>query len=435
MEPYRSVLRLHSPNPKVLQAIPKLGSRVTVADVAARTGLAIHVVTRELNKIAADTQAVLEVSKQGTIAYSFARDLDGAYRAKGTQKLIADTLQSVRNAIFYCVRLSFGLLLIASILTLVCIFAVALVMILFVGDASDGDLGDVDLDADLSFNFFDVINLSMFFTWWRFDLQSEQNFDYFGRKVDIREKGFLFNCFSFLFGDGDPNAGFEEQSWQYVGELIRRCNGVLTAEQVAPYLVACGNDKSIFPVLVRFDGAPEVTDNGNIVYVFPAMQTSAQGHFGIDLPAYAEAKQWKFSEVPLKRLDFVFYFAGANLAGWYAMWTNLHHFKFLSEHEPLVKIGLCYAVFFLAFPILRQFVNAVRNAYVDVANSARLKNYQQLLTAALQEKMREAQYFMHRLVTLSASQVVYTTEKDSLEQITDEEFFGQNVAPKSVQPL
>lgn len=36
-----------------------------------------------------------------------------------------------------------------------------------------------------------------------------------------REMSFVASIFSFVFGDGDPNASFEERRWQALGKKIQ----------------------------------------------------------------------------------------------------------------------------------------------------------------------------------------------------------------------
>ncbi|KAM3713487.1 hypothetical protein ACB098_01G261700 [Castanea mollissima] len=42
--------------------------------------------------------------------------------------------------------------------------------------------------------------------------------------------------FSFVFGDGEPNQGIEEERWKLIGQYISSNGGVVTAEELAPYL-------------------------------------------------------------------------------------------------------------------------------------------------------------------------------------------------------
>ena len=96
-------------------------------------------------------------------------------------------------------------------------------------------------------------------------------------KVDGKEDkkpNFLMNVFSYLFGNGDPNQKFEELEWQTIAKVIEVNQGVVTAEMLAPYAGEDPKDEDwMVHVLTRFNGMPEVTENGGIVYTFPAFQS------------------------------------------------------------------------------------------------------------------------------------------------------------------
>merc|ERR1712157_91744 len=51
------------------------------------------------------------------------------------------------------------------------------------------------------------------------------------------EMNTLEAIFSFVFGDGDPNEGLESDKWEAIGQIIRRSKGVVTAEQLAPFVI------------------------------------------------------------------------------------------------------------------------------------------------------------------------------------------------------
>jgi hypothetical protein len=394
---------------------------VTAADVAAKTGMPLHETIRELNKVAADTQAVLQVSNTGALAYAFKGDPDVVYQAKGIRKVMLDALAKVRDIVFFIVRCSFGLLLCGSIATLLVIFLVTIAFAMFAADAADGELGDLmgdgDFDGDLAFTFFDIVNLAMFFSWWHRDVGGDV--EYYGRTISSGERGFISDCFAFLFGDRDPNRKFEEEAWTIVADLIRLNNGVITAAQVGPYLEKCGTDEGIFPVLVRFDGIPEVTSTGNIVYRFPSMQATAAGHVFNRIPVFGEQKQWTFASIPGRRMDFVFYFAGANLAGWICIATNLYRFDFLMKYKGIVEMLLDYAMFFVALPIARSILNAVRNAVIELNNKRREENAKLLGTPKMQARIAEAQAYATEMAWHDPSQLAYTTAESLMDQELD----------------
>lgn len=407
----------------VLAAIKELGHTVSAADVAARTGLSLFDTRLTLNRIALETRAVLEVSARGDISYKFFPDLESIYKIVGIRKLLQGISRTVYEIGFFLIRVSFGLLLIASILTIAVVFAVALIFILFgVGAAdSDGELGD--MDAGLDFEFFDLDELPMFFAWSTLAGARTPTSDdeYMGVRIDTPDKGFFQNCFSFLFGEGNPNKNLEEKQWQLIAEQIRRSRGVITAEQIAPYSLRNRTDaRSMLAIMVRFDGVPEVTPAGNIVYCFPSLQVTASGIKSmIQIPEYLEEQEWKFSKVPTERLHWVFFFAGANLCGAYALNKHLSWFQPLIPYADQVHLLMVYAAFFMGFPILRELANSVLNAFIERRNRLRKLAVAALASPEARFKINEAHTFAIKAFNLSAQPVFYSTERDILEQNTD----------------
>jgi hypothetical protein len=52
---------------------------------------------------------------------------------------------------------------------------------------------------------------------------------------DPDEMGFLESTFSYIFGDGNPNLRLEEKRLSLAANMIRKNNGAVTAEQLAPF--------------------------------------------------------------------------------------------------------------------------------------------------------------------------------------------------------
>lgn len=84
------------------------------------------------------------------------------------------------------------------------------------------------------------------------------------------------------------------ERYRRIAAVIRRSGGAVVAEQLAPYLdvpappdptayaaggsnplTAVVDEGFVLPVLTRLNGRPEVTPQGDIVYVFPDLMTSA----------------------------------------------------------------------------------------------------------------------------------------------------------------
>merc|ERR1711971_660857 len=106
------------------------------------------------------------------------------------------------------------------------------------------------------------------------------------------EMGFLESTFSYIFGDGNPNNNIEQQSISKIANFITNNNGAVTAEQIAPFIqdnsdyflpspptdtttTSSSNyvDESfVLPIVTKLNGIPEVTSDGDIIYIFPDLQ-------------------------------------------------------------------------------------------------------------------------------------------------------------------
>ena len=105
----------------------------------------------------------------------------------------------------------------------------------------------------------------------------------------------LLACFAFLFGGQDPGRRrVQDEEMAAIAAAIRANRGAVTVEQVAPFLLdtatmddirerrAAGDifavEDCMLPILTRFGGLPRVTEEGDIVYVFPdLLPTTARG--------------------------------------------------------------------------------------------------------------------------------------------------------------
>ena len=151
-----------------------------------------------------------------------------------------------------------------------------------------------------------------------------------------RELSFIESVFAFVFGRGDPNDALEMRRWRAVSALLRVNRGVVFAEQVAPFLdthllgpdgggaasstwtlggfadavaraISFGTSRRddrdgsrdasrmhegyMLEVLSKFGGHAEASDDGKLVYVFPALQVTAMHEEGSSAAAEAAARE------------------------------------------------------------------------------------------------------------------------------------------------
>ncbi len=392
----------------VIKAIDDLGRHVTPADVATKTGLPILATTATLNQVAAETGGHLEVGKSGEVAYRFNLGFQNAYLTKGFMRILQMIGEKAFQIGYYLLRISFGIMLILSFLIVI---GLIIVIVLRGGGDRDRDRGG----GDFNFDFFDYIILRDLF-WWGTDATMYRR----DRRAVRKDNNFLLNCFSFLFGDGNPNYDIEERRWSTIAEMIRNNQGVVTSEQLAPFTGANPkNEDGVLPVLVRFNGKPEVSETGNIVYVFPSMQVSTKNDLRENTrPIYLKEKDWKFTEASSESLVPVYLLAGFNFFGSMWLWNTVAHSVELLPLLPLINLLVIYGSFFVAVPFIRWMVQLWLNQRIDARNKDRQSYAQQVASPSgeLQAKLLEAKQFTVESQRLSTKDVVYTTEKELLDQ-------------------
>jgi len=469
------------PSEKVMAAVEKAGYRVTYMDVAATAGIDVDVAQKDIVSLASLTQANLEVSKDGDIVYAFPRDFRAVLRNQSVFQQARELYNKVQPALYYLVRVGFGAMLLASLFVIF-----SSIMVIMSSSSSDNDNKDRDRGRSGGMS---MGRLAYYFGPSPFDLFYYRPYygyyydDYSGRKRNPEEMGFLEAIFSYIFGDGDPNVGFDEDRMKLIAQVIRANGGAVVAEQLAPYLdVPLPNEISttnlvqenyMLPVLSTFNGRPEVTAEGSIIYTFPEMQTSAvesidpalaeidsksstelsqllmeRGIYCSDifekkelkerlqqwakamtnkrqalLPPFAKEKTIPFSVAGKVQLFFAGLLGAINLAGAGYLGFLLANITgtlpgWLGIVQALYLPLLAYAISFNVVPLVRFLNLKGKNAKIDERNRARETFAGSLVKsgAALKRKLEAAKQFSFKTKVITKKDITYTTGKDILEQ-------------------
>ncbi|MBX9568833.1 MAG: hypothetical protein K2X77_08050 [Candidatus Obscuribacterales bacterium] len=402
---------------KVTKSIGDLGRRVTAADVATKTGLPVLVVSEALNQIASETGGHLAVSTTGDVVYSFAPGFSNTYLTRGVARFFERFLEELFKILYYMVKISFGIMLVLSLAIII-----ITIMILFFSQKSSGNRRSDDEEFRMNFNFFDYLIFRDLLYYFTYRSPHTVVYDYNRPTVRRQSKSnFLLNCFSFLFGDGDPNEGLDEKRWQVIAKVIKQHNNVVTSEQLAPYLgTDPKNEDAVLPVLVRFNGKPEVTEAGNIVYTFPSLASTAGGAHTDMAPPFLKEFPWKFTEVESGGLVPVYIIAAINFGGAWFLWFLLHASS--APNIALLYNALAiYGTLFLVIPLIRKLWLNGENKKIEKRNSQRAKYAEDLRSPSpeLKKKIAESREYRMRDQRITQGTVVYTTEKESLEQEDD----------------
>ncbi|KAK6139835.1 hypothetical protein DH2020_026410 [Rehmannia glutinosa] len=404
---------------RAMDAIDSSGRRVTIGDVASKAGLKLNEAQRALQALAADTNGFLEVSDEGDVLYVFPKDYRSKLAAKSFGMKIEPLLEKGKMAAEYLVRVSFGTALIASIvLVYTTIIAIAS------SSRDSDDRGRRGRSYSPGFTFY----LSPTDLFWKNAVELGRGKDWYWdpnyyRRRRVRE------------GDGGMN--FIES----IGQYIASNGGIVTAEELAPYLDLettenMDDDSYILPVLLRFDGQPEVDKEGNILYRFPSLQrTAAPQRSGRkeyvgrkwaewvgEVEKFFKEKKWQFSKTSASERAMVVGLGGLNFFGVVILGTMLKNMtvspsgfiSFVSDIFPLLQI---YAGSFFAIPLIRWFFVQNKNAKIVKRNRAREQRARALESPdlSLRRKLLSARDMAQRTF-IGKDRIIYSTERDMYEQ-------------------
>jgi len=392
----------------VIKAINQLGRRVSVSDIATRTGLPLNSSSLLINQIASETGGHLQVSPSGEIAYLFPIGYQSRYITRGIQRLIEKFTEKTFALGFFLMRISFGIMLILSL---------AIIAVIFFAIVISASKNRDDDDFRFDFNFFDWMILQDLL--WNFNYSTYSPPNRISAK-GTRKQNFLYDCFSFLFGDGNPNANLEERRWQAIAQLIRKDNSSVTADQLAPYTgTAPDNEDAVLPILVRFDGQPVVTESGNIIYRFPALQTTAIiGSASNTTKPYLNELPWQFSRANADSVVWIVVLAALNFLGSWWLFFETSRIPELAFAMPLIVLLVTYGTAFVAIPAIRYMFIQALNKKIEARNkvrqeyAARLNNPDE----KLRNKLLEAKKMQIDQQAISADNLAYDTGRSALEQ-------------------
>ncbi len=396
-------------NPKVIAAVEQLNFRVTVGDVAVQSGLDVRVAQQDLMALASSASGHLQVTETGEVAYLFARNFRSILQAKFLKLRLLAWGQKIWKVLFYLIRLSFGVLLIASIF----IIAIAILLIVVALTFKDNDSAE-------------DIPLGWIFTDWYYFFTP----DPYSRNHSISSSpkensmNFLEAVFSFLFGDGNPNQNLEQKRWQMIGRTLRYNQGAVIPEQVIPFLDGLDKGQSVddamLPVLLQFNGQPEVSPEGEIVYRFPELQTSVKPDASAPPASFLKESLWQFSHASSTQILWSIGLGSINLIGALTLGKLLGSsglVGFLGFVQGIYGILLAYGLGFLVIPIGRYFWIQWQNQNIMTRNQSRQSLAKQLgkETQKLTQKLDFARQFGQSTLVDDLN-LAYTTEKDLLEQ-------------------
>ncbi len=409
----------------LIKAIERLDHRVTIGDVAAEAGLSLLEAQQGVLALATEVQAHLQVSEAGEIAYVFPKNIQAILLSKSWKLRWQATWEKVWRILFYLIRISFGIVLILS-LVLIVLAIIALSIALAAASQQGNNKQDNRSGGGMIF----IPRM-----WLGPDLFQMFDYRYYRRPAKPisadSKMNFLEAIFSFLFGDGDPNADLEERRWQAIASVVKANGGVVVAEQIAPFLSDLGQGWSkefedfMIPVLSRFNGVPEVSPEGGIVYQFPELQVTAKERQKLSVPQFLQEIPRKFSNAGSGQIIGAIVLGSANLIAAFALGSMLQDNQALVYElgglvafvNSIYWLLLGYGSAFLSIPLVRYFWVQRQNGKIAHRNQEREQRAEVL--AQIDDPVREKLSFAKTLASqtiVTAENLAYSTETDLIDQ-------------------
>lgn len=422
------MIRLTAAQPELLRLLGERGGALTAGEAASRTGLSLELMERQLLELAVAVGASLRVSDDGNVAYHFPRHLWRRLLARSWRLRLGATLNWLWRQSTRLVRLLIG--------TLLTLLALLLVTGLMVTGRIPASAEFLKAMAGLLLHVVLGVGDSVAGLARGRRRQDDDPVALQRQKAIQDDLELLESLFSVLFGDGDPNRNLEQRRWRRIGCFIAHRGGAVIAEDLAPLLdlprrPADGErageiaDAAMLPVLLRFDGRPEVSEQGEFAYHFPSLQVCS----GLAKPAHGRGQALAADRPspPLRERRCVFSRASSDVRWAYAVLSGAllllapMLFDILRPTPPLLAglawFSIGYALLLIAIPLLRLAALRWRNRPIEERNSLRTgwARSASSPTGRLDRKRSFARRFArHR--HLGRDGLAYTTEKGMLEQ-------------------
>ncbi|MDR0409042.1 MAG: hypothetical protein LBH18_01390 [Spirochaetaceae bacterium] len=245
---------------------------LTTADITAKTALPLDTVRELMPDISSEYSARVSVTESGEILYSFPSGFKSKYR--GFKAAAGRVLRAIGNAVKTASAALFKVWIMVMLLGYFVFFmliALAALMLSVVGsnssnsDNRQGGSGGGFFFASGIFDF--IIRI-----WFYSELTRSLDGAYaYGRTRKAPKGKPLYKAiFSFVFGDGDPNAALETRERQALISYIQANKGVISLPEFMVLTGTSGGaaDSLIGAYCAEYGGMPEATNDGTVVYRF-----------------------------------------------------------------------------------------------------------------------------------------------------------------------
>lgn len=436
---------------KIVGVFRKRRGEATTADLIALTGLPKAQVEAELPAVADEFGARLKVTQSGEILWSFPDGMRSRYT--GFLPSLRRGWKAFKKGLVAAASLVFKVWIVVMLVGYFALFVALIVLALLLSlAASMANKDDRDRGSGLGGMALTGRLLDTFVRIWfyseLFKGPEQRANDWRRRESRKADKRPLHKAvFSFVLGDGDPNADWDTVEKKAVVAFLQANKGIITIHEFMAItgLSPAQAELRINRYLFEFEGEPQVTDSGTIYYSFPSLlrrKDKVDRTYGGSTPM---RKLLAFSSNPAKaNRTFAFfngfslllstYFGAMSLAGhpileklyqppydlkliitrgFDGFYLIIHQVlgKLAAVADPAALMGWVLGAVPFVFSILFFLVPLVRKSRMDAANEAiKQENLRRILYRAV---ITNPQGVRPEAIGLQAASTIAANPKDS----------------------
>ncbi len=249
---------------RLKHALRKNRDGVTTADLETLTGLPKYQVEQGIKNLINECRGQLKATESGELLYYFPEGLRSQVSgfAPGMKRIFRGITRATVKTAVVLFKVWIVVMLVGYFVLFLGLTVLALVASVAASAAGRGQRrggGGI-------FSFFLVARVVQLFFWlWMYSSATKPK--------RTRGRPLHKSVFAYVFGETDPNRDYEQGQRQYVLGFIRAQKGLITVEE---YMGLTGKNYEESQVdlnryMLEFEGEPEVTDDGSLVYRFPEL--------------------------------------------------------------------------------------------------------------------------------------------------------------------
>ncbi len=266
--------KVESVKSKIVAALKKRRLESTVTDLVASTGLPTYQVQETMKVVSHEYRGHMKVTESGEILYYFPSGMRS--QTKGLAPALRRFLRSAGSALLRVLSLLFKIWIMVMLVGYFLVFVALLVIAVLAsvaGSFSSNSSDNRSRGRDGGFGGFMGFYLTtrvieLFIQIWLYSGLV---------KGERRQRRPLHrSVFSYVFGEGNPNKGFDAVEKKAVIHYLQGNKGLITIEEFMAItgLGADAAEERINTYLLEFEGEPDVTSDGTLHYRFPGLLKS-----------------------------------------------------------------------------------------------------------------------------------------------------------------